>query len=690
MSIPCRGTSLTAADLFCGDTMSFQYHLSSPIVARCQAAPSKELSVPVVTPPMRAARRVGWKPLRYTVEASGHEVEVPFVIGVIADLTGPSREHLRTSRERNFAHIDADNLDDVLRKAGVALSLEVESTLDPHMAQAQLKVDLAVQSMTDFSPASIVNQVPAMRRLLKERECLGSLAAVLETRPALIDELKVVASTHSVQALLSGDHPITDDAAHEALIATIQALPEIATSKGLRALADVPGIVLALVSSGINEARDVREAATKRAAEIDAALSGQLDKILHHPDFQRIEGTWRGLAYLTKQAESGTLLKIKVLNLNLKEMAREFKVAVNFSESMLFKRLFDEVGTFGFEPCSVVLCDFELTREPSSIYVAEQLSHVGAAISAPILLGPSSELFGLECLSDLSKPRQLAKLFDTIEYVHWRNLRDAPGSAYLVFTVPPLLARLPWDSRTTFEDARFNYVETTHSTQDYVWMTGSYGLAFVIANSFARDRWCADLRGPIWGRVEGISADFEALNGSLATIVGPTLLDFSERRHAELSLLGFTSIARHLQGRFAAILGPTVLARQRACDRGGVVTEASARQLEHVLCSGRLVHVIKSFLKDHIGVWSSLDEEVHDLQQWLSSYCEAPDSKGEAAPSLPAAPFRSLTVRKCDGADGRETLLIDVEFNSVVAAGPFKCTFTIANPAGLLSSRIIP
>ncbi len=587
-------------------------------------------------------------------------------------------------------HLDADNLDELLRNAGVTISLAVENTLDPHAAQAQLKVDLAVGAMSDFSPDSIVNQVPAMRRLLKERECLESLAAVLETRPALIDELKLVASTQSVQALLTSGHPPTDNAAYEALTAAIHALPEVSASKGLRALADVTGIVLALASSRMKEARDMREAVAVRVSDIDAALSGQLDKILHHPDFQRIEGTWRGLAYLTKQAETGSLLKIKVLNLNLREIEREFRVAIDFAQSTLFKRLYDEVGTFGFEPCSVVLCDIELTREPSSIYVAEKLSHVGAATSAPILLGPSIELFGLEQWSDLSKPRDLTKLFDTIEYAAWRSLRDAPDSAYLVCTVPPLLARLPWDTRTTLEDARFNYAEATHSAEDYVWMNGAYGLAFVIANSFARDRWCADLRGPIWGRVEGISADFEALNGSLATIVGPTLLDLSERRHAELSLLGFTSIARHLHGRFAAILAPTVLARQRGDGRGSVGTESSASQLEHVLCTGRVVHVIKSFLKDHIGVWSSLAEEVQALQHWLTSYCEDPDLKGEAAQGLPAAPFRSVTVRQHDRSEGRETLSIDVEFNSVLEAGSFKRSLTLSNPAGLFSSRIIP
>jgi type VI secretion system protein ImpC len=646
--------------------------------------------VPMNAPQMRATRRVGWKPLRYTVEASGQEVEVPFVIGVIADLTGPSREHLRKTKERNFVHLDADNLDELLQNARVTISLEVENTLDPHAAQAPLKVDLAVRSMDDFAPASIVNQVPAMGRLLKERESLGSLAAVLETRPALIEEIKVVASTNSVQALLSGDHPTTNDAAYDFLTATIQALPEVAASKGLRSLTNVPGIILALNSSGIKEARDMREAVANRVTVIDATLSGQLDKILHHPAFQRIEGTWRGLAYLTKQAESGTLLKIKVLNLNLKEMERDFKTAIDFDQSMLFKRLYDEVGTFGFEPCSVVLCDIELTREPLSVYVARELSHVGAATWAPILLGPSYELFGLDRWSDLSKPRDLTKVFDTIDYAAWKNLRDSPDSAYLVCAVPPLLARLPWDTRTSFEDARFNYAEAIHSAEDYVWMNGAYGLAFVIANSFARDRWCADLRGPIWGRVEGISADFEAINTSLATVVGPTLLDLSERRHAELSLLGFTSIARHLHGRFAAILGPTVLARQRGDGRGGVGTESSASQLEHVLCTGRVVHVIMSFLKDHIGVWSSLDEELQALQHWLTSYCENSDPKGEAAQGPPAAPFRSVTVRRRDEPDGRETFTIDVEFNSVLVAGPFNRSLKISNPAGLLSSRIIP
>ncbi|WP_341248312.1 type VI secretion system contractile sheath domain-containing protein, partial [Cupriavidus pauculus] len=147
-----------------------------------------------------------------------------------------------------------------------------------------------------------------------------------------------------------------------------------------------------------------------RVAELDRLISAQLSSVMHAPEFQKLESTWRGMNYLVKETQTGTMIKIKVLNATKRDLVRDFKTAIDFDQSALFKKVYEEeFGTFGGAPFGALIGDYEITRQPEDIYFIEQMSHVASAAHAPFIASSSPELFGLETFADLGKPRDLAK-----------------------------------------------------------------------------------------------------------------------------------------------------------------------------------------------------------------------------------------------------------------------------------------
>ena len=175
-----------------------------------------------------------------------------------------------------------------------------------------------------------------------------------------------------------------------------------------------------VLAGTVTVSKDLVASLDARVAEIDHLISDQLNAVMHHADFQRLEASWRGLKYLTQQSETSTMLKIKVLNTSKKDLVKDFKTAPEFDQSALFKKIYEEeYGTFGGAPYAALIGDFEFSRHPEDFFLLEELSHVAAASHAPLISAASAQLFGLETFTDLSKPRDLAKIFDTVEYAKW-------------------------------------------------------------------------------------------------------------------------------------------------------------------------------------------------------------------------------------------------------------------------------
>src|SRR5205807_2712615 len=106
--------------------------------------------------------------------------------------------------------------------------------------------------------------------------------------------------------------------------------------------------------------KDAEMAITQFIAQIDHHISIQLNEILHHPAFQKLEGSWRGLKYLMDNSETGVGLKIRVLNVSKKELLRDIEKAPEFDQSAIFKKVYEEeYGVFGGAPFGALVGDYE-------------------------------------------------------------------------------------------------------------------------------------------------------------------------------------------------------------------------------------------------------------------------------------------------------------------------------------------
>ena len=282
---------------------------------------------------------------------------------------------------------------------------------------------------------------------------------------------------------------------------------------------------------------------------IDQALSTQLSAIMQHKKLQKLEGSWRGLNHLVMNTETSSQLKIRVMNISKKEMAKDLQKAVEFDQSQTFKKIYEsEFGTAGGEPYAALIGDYEFSSHPDDIELLGNISNVAAAGFCPFIAASAPEMFGFESFTELSKPRDLEKIFDSSEYVKWRSFRDSEDSRFVTLTMPRVLARLPYGEATKPIEA-FNFEEgsvtrdgqqLTNDHDNYCWMNAAYAMGATLTRSFAEYSWCTSIRGAEGGgKVEGLPSHvFTSDDGDLDQKC-PTEIGITDRREAELSKLGF-------------------------------------------------------------------------------------------------------------------------------------------------------
>jgi len=155
----------------------------------------------------------------------------------------------------------------------------------------------------------------------------------------------------------------------------------------------VKEFVAQVLDGSMTVAKDAEMMINARIAQIDHLLSLQLNEILHHPQFQKLEGSWRGLKYLMDNSETGVGLKIRVLNASKKELLRDIEKAPEFDQSALFKKIYEEeYGVFGGAPFGALIGDFEFGKHPEDMALLEGMSHIAAQAHAPFVSAASPDL----------------------------------------------------------------------------------------------------------------------------------------------------------------------------------------------------------------------------------------------------------------------------------------------------------
>jgi type VI secretion system protein ImpC len=362
----------------------------------------------------------------------------------------------------------------------------------------------------------------------------------------------------------------------------------------------------------------------ERIKQLDELISTQLNEVMHAPELQKMEGSWRGLQYLVANTETGTMLKIKVMNVSKKDILKDFTKQNDWEQATIFKKIYEEeYGTLGGQPYACLIGDYEITRHPEDIQLLTNMSNVAAAAHAPFLTAASAALFNWDSFTELAGPRDVAKIFDNDAYLKWKDFRKSDDSKYVGMCMPHVLMRLPY-GKDTAPVEEFDYEEKVDGRdhKKYLWGNAAYALGARITDAFAKHEWCAAIRGVEGGGlVEGLpSHSFQTDDGD-QTVKCPTEIAITDRREAELSKLGFIPMC-YYKGTTNAVFMATQSTNQ-ATQYLNADANANARlssQLQYIFAVSRFAHFLKAMMRDKIGSFMSREQCQKFLNEWIKNY----------------------------------------------------------------------
>jgi type VI secretion system protein ImpC len=395
---------------------------------------------------------------------------------------------------------------------------------------------------------------------------------------------------------------------------------------------------------------------------IDQQISGQLAAIMHHPKFQQLEGSWRGLHYLVNKSETGTSLKIRMLNMSKRDLYRDLSKAVEFDQSQLFKKIYEnEFGTPGGEPYGALIGDYEFTNHPEDIETLSMVSNVAAGAFAPFISAASPKLLGLDSHTQLSQPRDLAKIFDSTEYVKWRSFRDSEDARFVTLVMPRVLARPPYGSQTKPID-EFNYEEAPIENgvtrpmphEQFTWMNASYALGARLTDAFAKNGFCTAIRGAEGGgKVEDLPTyTFTSDDGDIA-LHCPTEVGITDRRDGELMNLGILPLCHYKNTDYAVFFGAQTTQKPRKYDRAAATENAAiSARLPYIMASSRFAHYLKIMARDKIGSFMEATDCQDWLNRWINNYVNSNEKAGPESKAKFPLREAKVTVEEIPGKPG--------------------------------------
>ncbi len=449
----------------------------------------------------------------------------------------------------------------------------------------------------------------------------------------------------------------------------------------------------------------IKRALDRDIAWIDGLLSDQVNAVLHHPRLQRLEASWRGIAYLVDQAvkyqavnddPARNRIKIRVLDVSWAELCRDLERAIEFDQSQIFDKVYnEEFGMPGGEPYGVLIGDYEVQHRrgrdhpTDDIAALKAMAQVAAAAFAPFIVGCAPPMLGLDDFAELGLPIDLGAIFRQPEYARWRSLRDAEDSRFLGITLPRVLMRLPY-AEHTFRTDGFAFHEDVERPDlgGYLWGPACYAFAGVLIRAFAGFGWFADIRGAPRDEVAGGMVTDLPVHGfgtdahGLA-IRASTDVVITERLENELGTLGFMPLSKCKDTEFSAFYSNHSVQQPKRYDRQLATVNAQlSAMLQYILCVARFSHYVKVMVRDRIGSMLTPEDCQDYIYRWLMNYTTSNDN----APLSQKAKFplreAAVQVRELPGRPGEyaATLHLRPHFQLDQVVSSFRLVTELAAP----------
>jgi type VI secretion system protein ImpC len=560
--------------------------------------------------------------------------ELPLIVGVLADLSGMPAVLLPPVKERVFVEIDRDNFNDVMIGNAVRLVYKVDNVFDT--SAGPLNIELLFNSIDAFEPISLVKQIDVTNKRYESRNRIRDMMAKLDGNDPLDGILAEILADETLQKELKDLFAATEqwstlvptDLINRMLKQGRMALDESQIPYALELIGEFSISILEDVAK-LN-GRYASDLMGDKIAEIDNQLTNQINLVMHAPEFQALEATWRGLHFLVKNTETGTSLKIRLLNISKRDLLKDLQKAVEFDQSALFKKIYEEeFGTYGGDPFSFLVGDYEFGRHPEDIELLEKISGVASSAHAPFISSAYAKLFDMEDFFTLSQPRDLSKIFESAELIKWRSFRSSEDARYVSLTLPKVLLRLPYGPDTVVAEG-FDFIEDVDGSDahKYLWGNPAFVLAQRITNAYSKFGWLAAIRGVEGGGlVEGLPAHtFKTPAGDIK-LTCPTQVSITDRREKELNDLGFMAILHCKGSDKAAFFGGQTTGQPQKYNTDAANANARiSTMLPYVLNASRFAHYIKVIMRDKVGSFTTKEGVSDYLNNWISNYVLVDDS----------------------------------------------------------------
>jgi type VI secretion system protein ImpC len=430
-----------------------------------------------------------------------------------------------------------------------------------------------------------------------------------------------------------------------------------------RAREAVQAAVKTLAEQALAETALISEDAVRTietiVGEIDRKLSEQMNAIIHHEDFKALEGTWRGLHHLVNNTETDETLKIRVLNISKKDLAKTLKKykGTAWDQSPLFKKLYEEeYGMPGGEPYGCIIGDYYFDHSPPDVEILNGMAQISAAAFAPFMAAANPSLMNMETWQELSDPRDLTKIFQTAEYAPWRSLRESDDARCIGLTMPRFLARLPYGARTNpVEEFDFEEEAEGGDHSKYTWSNAAYAMGVNIGQAFKLYGWCSRIRGvESGGMVEGLPCHTFPTDDGGVDMKCPTEIAITDRREKELAKNGLIPLSHWKNTDYAVFVGAESLNKAQEYDDPDATANARLNaRLPYMFALCRFAHYLKTIVRDKIGSFKERADMERWLNKWIQLYVEPdPANATEAAKARRPLAQAQVVVEDVEGDPG--------------------------------------
>jgi type VI secretion system protein ImpC len=564
--------------------------------------------------------------ITYDVETEGAIVikELPFVMGVIANLRGV-QEGGKSYKERKFIYLKKDNFAEVMESLDVRLEFgfQFKNTFE--------SISLCFKSIDDFLPPQIIEQNDLLKAAFDQKSKLSNLKTKILNNSRLF---KIAANlTNNKETTIEQETKDFKFFNEEQREVTIDLLKAFLTCE--------------------NFDKDPLITLQNNLLVLDQILQTSIDSILHNRDFQKLEGTWRGLSYLVKNLALSSSLKLRVLNATFDELNDDLDKAMEFDESHLFQKLYEEeFGTYGGNPYTCLIIDHSIARVQKDFMFLHRICEVVSCAHIPTALGVDPSMFEIDSFSKLHIPKDIAGLFEPVDMAKFKSFRELDDSRYISLVMPKFMSRAPYDVKNN-PIKGLNYTETILKHEDFCWTNSVYSYGHRIASSFDKYKWFSSIIGPEnGGMVSNLPVyTYKDSDGELL-IKCPSETLITDRRERELSAQGIISLCHCKDSDYSVFFSGQSANKPQKYSKDSANDNAKlSSRFQCILNASRFSHYLKCIMRDKVGSFSDKEAVQRYLNTWISQYVALGTITDEIKASLPLS-AASVAVEDVPGQVG--------------------------------------